>query len=254
VAGRAIATPLVVSTFDDGVALVRMEDEAGRNALSEVMVGALQEALRAAGERDDVRAVVLAGLPEHFSTGASPDVLAALVEGAVAPDDLLLPRALLEVPVPLIAAMEGHAIGGGLALALCADMIVAARESRYGCNFMDYGFTPGMGTTALLEHVVGAPLAHEMLYTGALLKGARFQGRGFNHVLPRPQVLARAHELAGRIAEKPAGALRVLKATLAARKRALYEEAFTAEVRMHRRTFGTAEARARIAEATAPPR
>jgi polyketide biosynthesis enoyl-CoA hydratase PksI len=243
--------PAIASTVEDGVALVRMQDEAGRNALSAAMVRGLEAALRAAGGRPDVRAIVLAGLPEHFSTGASPEVLAALAGGEVAPDDLLLPRALLDLPVPLVAAMEGHAIGGGLALALCADVIVAARESRYGCNFMDYGFTPGMGTTGLLEYVVGPTLAHEMLFTGALLKGGCFEGRGFNHVLARAQVLPKARDVAASIAEKPAGALRALKAALGARKREIFEAARASEVLMHRLTLSAPEVRRRIADAAA---
>jgi polyketide biosynthesis enoyl-CoA hydratase PksI len=238
-------------TVQDGVALVHMQDAAGRNALSPAMVRGLEHALREAGARTDARAVVLAGLPEHFSTGASPEVLAGLAGGELAPDDLLLPRVLLDVPVPLVAAMEGHAIGGGLALALCADVILGARESRYGCNFMEYGFTPGMGTTSLLEHVLGPTLAHEMLFTGALLKGSSFEGRGFNYVLPRERVLAKALDLAARIAEKPPGALRALKAALGARKRAIFEAARTTEVLMHRLTLPDPEVRRRLAEATA---
>jgi polyketide biosynthesis enoyl-CoA hydratase PksI len=239
----------VACEVEGGVALVRMQDEAGANALSVSMVHALEEALGRVAARDDVKVAVLAGRPGHFSTGASREVLLGLAGGRIAPADLLLPRALLDLPVPLVAAMEGHAVGGGLALALCADVIVAARESRYGCNFMDYGFTPGMGTTGLLEYVLGPALAHEMLLTGALLKGSRFEGRGFNHVVPRAEVLGKARDLASRIADKPALALRALKPALAARKRAIFESARGVEVLLHRLTLPQPEVRERIEEA-----
>ena len=62
--------------------------------------------------------------------------------------------AVLDLPILVVAAMAGHAIGGGLALGLCADIILLSRESRYGASFMNMGFTPGMGITKLLEHVM----------------------------------------------------------------------------------------------------
>jgi polyketide biosynthesis enoyl-CoA hydratase PksI len=146
---------------------------------------------------------------------------------------------LLDIPVPTIAAMEGHAIGGGLALGLCADIILIGRESRYGCGFMNLGFTPGMGTTRLLEVVVSPPIAHEMLYGGEPLKGAHFEGRsGFNYILPRRQVRPKALELAQRIAEKPRVALLALKQVLSSPKRVAYERSRAGETLMHRISLG----------------
>jgi polyketide biosynthesis enoyl-CoA hydratase PksI len=110
-----------------------------------------------------------------------------LVRGRVAPSDILLPRAILDLPVPVIAAMEGHVIGGGFALGLCVDLVLIAPESRNGYSFINMGFTPGMGTTMgttrLLEHVITPAIAHEMLFTGQAFKGTHFEGRsGFNYM------------------------------------------------------------------------
>jgi len=106
-------------------------------------------------EKGDAKALVIHGLPDVFCAGADKKNLLALCDGAVHVKDLAVSRRLLEVTCPVIAAMEGHAVGGGLMLAVCCDMVIAARESRYGASFMELGFTPGMGCTRLLEELVG---------------------------------------------------------------------------------------------------
>jgi polyketide biosynthesis enoyl-CoA hydratase PksI len=231
---------LVTLTVDnEGVAVVRMVDEAGLNAISEEMSSALQGVLSETSAREDVKVVVIAGLPEYFSTGASREILAKLVDKTIAPGDILLPRSVLGIPVPTIAAMQGHAIGGGLALGICADIVLISRESRYGCTFMNMGFTPGMGTTRLLEHVVGSALAHEMLFTGQCFRGVEFEGRSlFNYILPRAEVLPKALDLASRIAEKPRFALTTLKENLSQSRKQIYERALEQETAMHRLTLG----------------
>ena len=134
--------------------------------------------------------------------------------------------------------MEGHAIGGGFALGLCADIVLMAAESRYGANFIRYGFTPGMGITGLLTHALGPLFAHELLLSGELIKGDRFrQHGGFNHVVPKSEVLPRALDLAVRIGENPPTATGPLKTMLSAPKRALFESARSSEIVMHELTF-----------------
>jgi polyketide biosynthesis enoyl-CoA hydratase PksI len=234
----------------DGVAVVWMRNERSKNAMTPRFVSELLSALRQAAHSPATKVVVLAGLPEIFSSGASPDLLRAFSRGELAPTEISLPRALLDVPVPLVAAMEGHAIGGGLALGLCADLVVIARESRYGATFMDFGFTPGMGTTQLLFHVVSPALAFEMLLTGEPKKGASFVGAsGFNAILPRAEVMPHALALAERVAEKPRLSLELLKRTLATPRRRAFEETYTTETLMHHATFGQQEVLLRIEEA-----
>jgi polyketide biosynthesis enoyl-CoA hydratase PksI len=226
-----------------------MRDEAGRNAMSAPFVEALLDSLHEVWAWDRLKVVVLLGLPDVFSSGADLGVLTALVDGAIAPSDLLLSKAVLDLPVPTIAAMEGHALGGGLALGLCADVVLIARESRYGCPFMNLGITPGMGMTRLLEHVLSPAVAHEMLFTGEPLKGAHFEGRsGFNYVLPRAEVRSKALELAERIAEKPRVALTALKRALSLPRRQAFEATRTVEALMHEVTFAQPDVRRLLEE------
>jgi polyketide biosynthesis enoyl-CoA hydratase PksI len=109
------------------------------------------------------------------------------------------------------------------------------------------GFTPGMGMTCLLEHVLSPAMAHEALYTGELRLGRDFEGRsGVGHVVARAEVPGRALDLARRIADKSRDALVLLKATLAAPRRAAFAAAREAESRMHAVTFARPETLARI--------
>jgi len=223
--------------LDAGVAVLTMRDPARKNALSLEMVQELEERVAALAHDDSVKTVILAGLDEYFSTGANREVLEQIISGTATPRDLLLPRALLDVPVPVVAAMAGHAIGGGLALGVCADITVIARESRYGASFINYGFTPGMGLTRLLEHLLGNALAHEMLLTGQAFRGSHFEGKGFNYVLPRKDVMAKALEIASILAEKPRLSLVTLKLSLSSKKREQFEAARTTECLMHQITL-----------------
>jgi len=244
-----MAGVITVSLAGNGVARVTMCDRAGANAMSEAFAEQLLDALARVARWPELKVVMLLGLPEVFCSGASPEVLAAVAGGAVVPSDLPLAEAVLTLPVPVIAAMEGHALGGGLALGLCADLVLIAVESRYGCPFMDLGFTPGMGMTGLLEHVLTPAVAHELLYTGEPVKGRKLLGRnGFTDVLPREQVRTRADELATRIAEKPRLALTTLKRTLAMPRRQAFERDRAMEALMHEITLPQPEVRRRIEE------
>lgn len=233
--------PLVTTSIDaSGIATITLDDPSTSNALGETMVHALTEAFGAAGRLPETKVVVLLSVGETFSSGATLDALLKLVRGDGDPSDITLPRALLGCPVPVIAAAEGHAIGGGFALALAADIVLLAGESRYGFSFMNLGFTPGMGTTRLCEHVLSSAIVHELLYTGEMRRGSQFDRfTGINHVLPRTEVRDAAYDVAARIAEKPRMALELLKRTLSLSRRAAFESALTMEAMMHQLTMRT---------------
>merc|ERR1711881_352688 len=78
---------------------------------------------------------------------------------------------LMDIKVPVIGALQGHAVGGGLGLALCCDIRVCHKTSQYGSNFVRLGLHPGMATTYFLPRLVGVPRAAELLLTGRLING-----------------------------------------------------------------------------------
>ncbi|HMA94635.1 MAG TPA: polyketide synthase [Polyangiaceae bacterium] len=231
----------------EGICTIEMADRENRNAFSERFVEELRECLDAAAELPTVKAVVLVGLEDVFAAGASRELLGRLARGEVPPTDIVLTKSMLDIPVPTIAAMEGHATGGGLALGFAADIILLSRESRYGASFMNMGFTPGMGITALLEHALSRAVAHELLYTGEFRRGSALAEKGgINHVLPKAQVRAKAFDIAAQIAEKPRPALELLKRTLSVVRRQAFEQSRTVEALMHTITFSQSDIVQRI--------
>lgn len=234
---------MVRLTVDAGIARITLADPGSNNALGEEMVVALQQAFESISGTADARVVVLSGEGETFSSGAPRELLLRLAAGKLKPADILLPKSLLDCEVPVVVAMAGHATGGGFALGLAADIVLIGEESRYGLTFMNMGFTPGMGTTKLCEHVLSPAVAHELLFTGELRRGSRFAGSGINYVLPRQQVEPTALDVAARIAEKPRLAIAALKRTLSLPRRQAFETSITNESFMHQLTLGPAARR-----------
>lgn len=240
---------VVTCTVEGGVAILSFCDWESQNALDDRTVPLLERALLTLGFDPAVKVIVLEGLPDVFCSGGSRDMLLALATQNRTAADLLLPKRVLDVPVPVIAAMAGHAVGGGFALGACADIVLLARESRYGFPFMNFGFTPGMGTTKLLEHVLSPAIAHELLYSGEHVRGAHFENRsGFNYILPKADVVPKARDIAARIADKPRLSLQLLKATLSLPKRQCFEQTLTIETLMHRITLRGTDVARRIDE------
>ena len=234
---------LVSLTSDsNGVFTLFMGDAASKNALTPEFVELLVECLNAVKLNDAIKVLVLKGLPDVFCSGADMDTLIKLCKRELKPVDIILSKMILDIPVPVISAMEGHAIGGGLALGLCADVAVLAEESRYGCSFMNMGFTPGMGITKLMEHYMSPAIAQEMQYTGKFYQGRDLIGKtNFNYILPKADVLEKANALAESMAEKPRKALAVLKRYQSMQRRKLFEETYSIETMMHELTFNEEE-------------
>jgi len=230
-----------------GVALIRMQDRANKNTFTFEMIDRLTEAFAEAGARQDVRAVVLTGYDSYFSSGGTQEGLRDLFEGRYRFTDKDLYSVALNCPLPVVAAMQGHGIGGGFVLGLFADLAVLARESVYTANFMKYGFTPGMGATLVLPEKLGPALAQEMMLGAGNYRGEELQRRGVPFpVLPREQVLPHALELAASLAEKPRQSLVALKRHLSAALRAKLPAFIEQELELHEQTFHQPEVRERI--------
>lgn len=234
---------------ENGVARLVMRDREGRNTFTDDFIAEVTAGIEQV-ERSDPKVMILSGLPDVFCAGAERGNLIGLCNGEIHVKDLLISEALVRTSFPVIAAMEGHAIGGGFVMAMCCDMVLAARESRYGAVFMSLGFTPGMGCTTLLPELVGPFIANEMMFTAKRFKGRELAGKNtnINYILPRSEILPKAADLALQISEKNRESIHLLKNTLSARKRKLLIEARKQEDLMHRISFGFPETRSRIEE------
>jgi polyketide biosynthesis enoyl-CoA hydratase PksI len=217
-AGVASSSSEVVQlTYPEtGIALVTLRDEANRNMFSEGLIRGVQAVFAEIRERPDARAVVVTGYGNWFCSGGTPDTLQAIRTGGMSFLDDTFFKSLMDCPLPTIAAMQGHALGGGLTFGLYADMLVMADHAYYAANFMDHGFTPGVGATFLFPDKFGAVLGREMLLTARRYQGRELKARGAPmEIQPRDQVVPTAMELARKLATKPLLQLQKLKAHLA---------------------------------------
>jgi polyketide biosynthesis enoyl-CoA hydratase PksI len=235
-------SPITFGYDELGIGTLNMGDALGKNALMPVFVETLVEHLNHVKTDENIKVLLLTGIPDVFCSGADLDTLIKLCKREIKPVEIILSKILLDIPIPVISAMEGHAIGGGLALGLCADIAVLAEESRYGCSFMNMGFSPGMGITKLMDHFMSPAVAQEMQYTGKFYQGRDLIGKtNFNYILPKADVLEKASALAESMAEKPRKALSVLKRYQSMERRKMFEETYSIETMMHELTFNEEE-------------
>ena len=236
----------------DGVLEVRMNDREAKNMFSPALTHGLREVFDYAQHSQTCKVVLLTGFGNYFSSGGTRETLLAIGQGQARFTDNLAFRLPLDCPVPVVAAMQGHAIGAGWAMGMFADFSLFSDESRYFSPYMDYGFTPGAGATLVFPHRVGLDLARETLLTAREYAGGALHERGLRHpVLPREQVVPAGLALARRIAQAPRERLVALKRRFAAALVARMQETFDRELAMHEQTFvGQAETLARIESAS----
>jgi enoyl-CoA hydratase/carnithine racemase len=219
-------------TRDGHVARVTI-DKPPINAVSVDLMRDLADALEGLDKDGVTRAVVLATAGKVFCSGA--DLSNRTSEGPI-PERSINPLydqavRLFSTELPIVAAVQGAAIGAGLGLALVADFRVAAPEARFAANFVKLGFHPGFGLTHTLPRLIGPQNAARMFLTGERYDADAALEMGLtDEVAPLDQLLTRAHALAASIAENAPLAVRstrkTLRADLAAAVRAQTDHEF----------------------------
>jgi len=195
--------PVEVS-LRDHVAVLRLTNVERRNVLDVPTATALQEAVERLGRDPQVRCVVITGTDGVFAAGADIREL----ESASAEENLAYNRrlrasvnAVAALPMPTIAALNGHALGGGLELALACLLRVASAEAKLGLPEVTLGIIPATGGLARLPILIPRTAAAELALTGDLISGAEAKELGLvNYAVPAAEVLDRALALAAKIA------------------------------------------------------
>lgn len=210
------------------VALVRLNRPKVLNALSNALVTELADTLERLDADGVTRAVVITGGDRAFAAGAD------IAEFAADGPRLEQWDRLWAVGVPLIAAVRGVALGGGLELAMSCDMLVVADDARLGQPEINLGVMPGAGGTQRLTRAVGKTVATEMVLLGRELSGREAEAFGLaNRSVPPERVLPVAVELAARLAKQAPHAVRTAKKIIAR----AFEESLHAGLLDERRTF-----------------
>ena len=199
---------------EDGVATLRL-DRPKMNALTVQVLEEIRAAAREAGERDDVRAVVLYGGERVFAAGADIKEMEAMSYTDMVDRSRHLQSSLTEVariPKPVVAAITGYALGGGLELALCADVRFCAEDAKVGQPEILLGIIPGAGGTQRLPRLVGPARAQDILLTGRFVDADEALRIGLaDRVAPAAEVYQEAVAWARQFSTGPAYALRAAK-------------------------------------------
>jgi enoyl-CoA hydratase/carnithine racemase len=231
-------------TIEAGVAEVRLSRPEKRNALDGAMFSALAEAGDRLIQEHGVRAVVLSGEGESFCAGLDFAMFERLAgdgsgeaQPAGSPGELKQGRIThlgqqvcwvwQEVPVPVIAAVHGHALGGGLQIALGADIRIVHPGAQLSVREVHWGLVPDMTGTLMLSQLVRPDVAKELTFTGRIVSGAEAFELGLATRLsdePREDALALARAIAGRSPEAVRGAKALFNRLLHAEAAAQFAE------------------------------
>lgn len=205
-----------------GVHLVALNQPDTRNSLTLETGLAFHRAFQNLASLDPLpRAVILTGRNGVFSSGGDIKLLHAFTEHSPPQNEEFLKsfyRLFLTVrsmPFPVIACVNGHAVGAALALALACDLRYFVPEAKYSFNFVRIGIHPGMASSFLVRDVAGLPQAQELLFTGRYFDGHEALRRGLCHGLfDAAEIQDRCLDVARDIAAAAPLAMRLLKRTL----------------------------------------
>ena len=207
----------------DAVATITLDQPDTRNALTDMaMVDAFVAACERVQRDDTARCVIITGNGKAFSSGGNVKHMrdklgtfagsAAQVREGYRRGVQRVPRALEQLDVPTIAAVNGPAYGAGCDLTLMCDIRIAAEQAVFAENFVRVGLIPGDGGAWLLPRVVGLSRACEMAFTGEPIDAQTALAWGLvSRVVPQDRLLAEAHALAQRIVANPGGVVRMTK-------------------------------------------
>ena len=208
-----------VEVNDDWVALVEVQ-RPPHNFFSPAMLSSLADAFDAIDADPDARCIVVAGQGKNFCAGASldekdPKLTSEVDDGVERPHIYDYAVRMFGAKTPIVAAVHGAAVGGGLGLACMADFRVGGPGTRMTANFARLGFHQGFGLSVTLPAIMGQQRALEMLYTGKRIKGDEAAELGLlDRFVPDDEIRAIALELAKEIALSAPLAVESIKETM----------------------------------------
>lgn len=202
---------------DRAVAEIVLDKPERRNAIDLNMMLKLNELLMQAEDDADIRAVIIKGRGEHFSSGAD---LKAAPEGGYSIDekrDSLMKynrvvKTILGMETPVISVVRGYAVGGAMSLALACDIIFAATDARFFGNFVKVGIVPEMGAMMILPQLIGINRAKELWFSGEVVDGRRAYELGIVNRLCEPESIdGEALDFARELSRMPRMAVGITK-------------------------------------------
>lgn len=235
----------VVVAIEAGVAVVTLNRPDARNALSRALIMALDAALDSLDADPVVRVVLLCGAGGNFAAGADlKDMLAMSAADVLLEDFTGCSRRLAQVAKPVIAAVDGWALGGGCELVEMCDLVIAAENARFGHPEVTVATMPGAGGTQRLVRALGKAKAFDLLLTGRTMTADEAERCGLvSRVVPAERLMDEAMEVARRIASFSAPVLRMMKDAALRAHTAALDEGVAHERRLFQLTFALEDRR-----------
>ena len=232
---------VIVERPSGDVVVLKINRPQVRNALNLDVRTRLADEVARAGADETVRCIVITGSDTVFAAGADIGEMADAGPVEVMSRNVQKYwRVLTECPKPLLAAVEGFALGGGLELALCADIIIAGEGAKLGLPEVKVGILPGGGGTQKLARLVGRQRAMLLIMTGRMFGAAEALSMGVvSEVAPAGQALARALDVAREIAAMPPISIMQIKEIVNAGLNAPLETALMLERKAFQLQFAT---------------
>jgi enoyl-CoA hydratase len=210
---------LIIYEKSEGVATITLNRPEAMNAISKEVVQEVIQALGDAKDDESIRVVILTGAGEKaFSAGA--DIKAMIGMNALRARELSLMGEKLclafeNFEKPVIAALNGYALGGGLEVAMACDLRIASENARMGQTEVNIGLIPGWGGTQRLTRLIGATKAKELVFTGRMIDAKTAEQLGIlNMVIPADKFKETVMQFAMDLAAKPPVAIKVAKSLI----------------------------------------
>ncbi|MDY6834937.1 MAG: enoyl-CoA hydratase [Chloroflexota bacterium] len=222
----------VLFEVEDGVAIITLNRPHRRNAINQALLTHLYEYIDEVTEDDSIRVAILTGNGKSFCSGIDLDVV--LMENLADPrgDGKDLPDIIDRCKKPIIGAINGHAITGGLEIALNCDFLIASENASFADTHINMGVHPGWGMIQLLRQTIGPRMTKQMSLSGEHISAEKALRWGLvNEVVPHDRLLSRAKQIANGMRAANQDILRMMKNLIEYGDRSTVEEAIAHERR-----------------------
>jgi len=216
----------VVTERSGGVLRVQLNRPAKKNAMTSAMYVTIADSLNAAAKDEDIRVVLWYGAGDSFCAGNDVEDFLKNPPGPGESPQARLINALVNFEKPIVAAVQGAAVGGGTTMLTHCDFVYAGESAKFQMPFINLGLVPEFGSSYSIPARIGYLRAAELIQLGLPFDAARAAELGLvTRVIPDLKLLATATETAQRLAEKPAGALQACKRLMRRPERDQLEQA-----------------------------
>ena len=218
------------------VAVITLNRPEKLNALNAKMNKDMKEALKEGKDDPEIRSIVFTGAGRGFCSGSDVSEFAS----KVLPEALISPYDFIDIPKPIIAAVNGVAVGFGMNVTINCDIIIASEEASFGEFFIRMGLVPDMNGSLWLPLMLGPHKAKELIFTGERISAQEALRIGLvNKVVPADQLMDTAMELANELAERPPLAIQMSKKLLHEGFRKIFDEMLQKEVQYQAKMYTT---------------